>query len=64
MIVSKIENNYGMSALHLSRATVIFVVECCQFCPNWMFGPKIEIMASSDLVGGTPEKGCILSDFI
>ena len=39
-----------MSASHLSRATVIFFVDCCQFGPNWMFGQKIELMAGTGLV--------------
>ena len=37
MIVSMIWNTSKMSALHLSRATAIFVVDCCQFGPSWMF---------------------------
>ena len=32
-----------MSASHLSRATAIFVVDCCQFGPTWMFGLKMEL---------------------
>ena len=34
-----------MSASHLSRATAIFVVDCCQFGLNWMFGLKMELIA-------------------
>ena len=30
-----------MSVLHLSRATAIFFVDCCQFGPSWMFGLKM-----------------------
>ena len=45
-----------MSALHLSRATAIFVVDCCQFGPSWMFGLKMEHMACAGLVGGTTSK--------
>ena len=33
-----------LSSSHLSRATAIFVVDCCQFGPIWMFGLKMEIM--------------------
>ena len=32
-----------MSASHLSRATAIFVVDCCQFGLNWMFGLKLSL---------------------
>ena len=32
-----------MSPLHLSRATAIFVVYCCQFGPSWMFGRKLSL---------------------
>ena len=38
MIVSMVWNTSEMSELHLSRATAIFVVDCCQFGPSWMFG--------------------------
>ena len=53
-----------MSALHLSRATSIFVVDCCQFGPNWMFGLTIELMACADLVGGTTEKSCFFGPYM
>ena len=49
-----------MSASHLSRATAIFVVDCCQFGLNWMFGLKMELMACAGLVGGTTEQIYIL----
>ena len=42
-----------MSVLHLSRATAIFVVDCCQFGPSWIFGLKMELMICAGLVGGT-----------
>ena len=42
-----------MSALHLSPATAIFVVDWCQFGPSWIFGLKMELMACAGLVGGT-----------
>ena len=37
MIVSMIWNTSKLSALHLSRATSIFVVDGYQFGPSWMF---------------------------
>ena len=51
-----------LSPSHLSRATAIFVVDGCQFCPSWIFKLKIELMACSDLVGGTKEQICIFND--
>ena len=45
-----------MSASHLSRATAIFVVDCCQFGPSWMFGLKMELMVCVGLIGGTMDK--------
>ena len=56
MIVSMIWNNSELSASHLIHATAIFVVDCCQFGPSWMFGLKMELMACANLVGGTTEK--------
>ena len=56
MIVSMIWNTFKLSALHLSRATAIFDVDCCQFGPSWMFGLKLELMACADLVSVTSEK--------
>ena len=53
-----------MSALHLSRATSIFVVYCCQFGPNGMFELKIELMACAILVGSTKEQCCLFHDLI
>ena len=44
-----------MTALHFSRATAIFVVDCCQFGPSWIYWMKIEIMACAGLVGFTME---------
>ena len=41
MIVSMIWNTSEISASHLSRATTIFVVDCCQFGPSWMFIPSM-----------------------
>ena len=31
-------NTYELYASYLSRATAIFVVDCCQFGPSWIFG--------------------------
>ena len=53
-----------MSALHLSPATAILVVDYCQFGPSWIFGLKMELMAYAGLVGGTTEKSCIFPDLI
>ena len=53
-----------MSASHLSRATAIFVVDCCQFGPSWAFRLKIELMACADLVGSTTEQSCLFPDLI
>ena len=39
-----------ISSLHLSRATAIFVVDCCQFAPSWTFVLKMELMACADEV--------------
>ena len=61
-IVSMIWNTSELSASHLSRATAIFVVDCCQFGPSWIFGLKMELMACSDLVGDTTEQSCIFPD--
>ena len=49
-----------MSASHLSRATAIFVVDCCQFAPNWIFELEMELMACASLVVGTTEQTSIL----
>ena len=35
-------NTYKISALHIIRATSIFVVYCCQFVPSWILGLKME----------------------
>ena len=48
-----------MSALQLRRAIIIFVVDCCQFGPNRMFGLITELVACADLVGGTTDQSCI-----
>ena len=64
MIVSMILNTYELSASHLSRATAIFVVDCCQFVTSLIFGLKIELMAYAGLVGGTTDKSCIFPDLI
>ena len=64
LIVSIIWNTSEMSALHLSRATDIFVVDCCQFGPSLMFGLKMELMACAGLVGGTTEQSYFFPDLI
>ena len=55
MLVSMIWNTSEISASHISRATAIFVVDCCQFGPSWNFGLKMELMACADLVGGVQQ---------
>ena len=64
MIVSMIWNTSKLSASHLRRATAIFVVDCCQFSPCWMFGLKMELIVCDDLVGGTTDQSCIFPDLI
>ena len=41
-----------------------FVVDCCQLVPNLMFGLKMELMACSELVGGTIDQICHIPDLI
>ena len=53
-----------MSASHLSGATAIFVVDCCQFGPSWIFGLKMELMACVGLVCDTTEQSYLLPDLI
>ena len=55
-------NTSEISALHLSRATAIFVVDCYQFGPSWMFGLKMELMDCAGLVGGTTEHSYLFLD--
>ena len=57
-------NTDELSASHLIRATAIFVVDCCQFGPSWIFGLKMELMACASLVGSTTEQSCIFTDII
>ena len=64
VIFSIIWNTSELSELHLSCATAIFVVDCCQFGPNRIFGLKIELIACTDLVGGTTEHSCTFPDLI
>ena len=61
MSVLMIWNNFEISAWHLSHATAIFVIDCCQFGPCWVFRLKMELMACADLVGGTTEQSCRFS---
>ena len=62
MIVLMILNSSEMFALHLSRDTAVFNVDCCQFGPSWMYGLEMELMTCADLVGGTIEQICIITD--
>ena len=55
IILSMIWNTSELFPSQLSLDTAIFVVDCCQFGPNWMFGLKMELSAFADLVGGTTE---------
>ena len=64
MILSMIWNTPKLSASHLSHATAIFVVDCCQFGPSWIFCLKIDLMACASLVGGTTEQMCLFPDLI
>ena len=64
MIVSMILNTSEMSALDLSRATAIFVVDCSQFGPSWIVWLKMKLMACLDLVGDTPEQTYLFTDLI
>ena len=51
-----------MSPSHLIHAAAIFVVDCCQFGPSWVFGLKMELMVYADLVGGRTEQSCNFTD--
>ena len=62
MIVSMIWNTSEISSLHLSPATAILVVDCCQFGPSWIFGLKMELIVCASLVGGTTEQSCLFPD--
>ena len=53
-----------LSPSHLIRATAIFVVDCCQFGPSWLFGLKMELMACAGFVGVNTEQSCIFTDLI
>ena len=57
-------NTYKLAASHLSRTTSIFVVDCCEFGPNWIHGLKMELIACADLVGGTTYQSCLFPDLI
>ena len=64
MIVSMIFISSENSALPLSRATAILVVDWCQFGPSWIFGLNMELMAYAGLVGSATDKSCIFLDLI
>ena len=51
-------------ALHLSRATAVFVVDCCQFGPIWIFVLKMELMVDANLVEGTMKQSSLFTDII
>ena len=55
-------NTAYLYASHLSRATAIFVVDCCQCGLNWIFWLEMELMACADLVGSTMVQSCIFPD--
>ena len=62
MIVLMILNSSEMFALHISRDTAIFNTYCCQFGPSWIYGLEIELMTCADLVSGTMDQNCIITD--
>ena len=62
MMISMILNNSELSALHLSCAEFIFVVDWYQFGPSWVFGQKMELMACAGLVGVITEQICLFPD--
>ena len=55
-------NTSNLFASHISRTTAIFVVDCCQFGPSWIFGLKMGLMACADLVGCTIEQSWFITD--
>ena len=57
-------NTSELSASHHSRATAIFVVDCCHFGPSCIFGMKMELIACAYFVGGTTEQSCIFTELI
>ena len=59
MLVSMILHTSELSALYLSRATAIFVVDGCQLGPSWIFLLKMELIACAGLVGGTTEESLL-----
>ena len=56
--------HFQMSALHLSRATAMFVVDRYHFGPSWRFGLEMELMACAGLVRNTTEKIFLFPDLI
>ena len=55
---------FKLSVSHFSCATVIFVVDCCQFWPSMDFCDEIELMACAALVCGTTEQSWFFHDLI
>ena len=53
-----------ISASQLSPAIAIFVVDCCQFGPSWIFGLKMKLTTCAGLVDGTTEQSCLFPDLI
>ena len=49
---------------YLLRATAIFVVDCCQFGPSWIFWLEMDLMACAGFVRGETEQGYIFTDLI
>ena len=45
MIITMIWNTSKIFVFLLRRATAMFVVDCCQFDPSWILGPKMELLA-------------------
>ena len=64
MIVSMILITSKMSVSHLIRVTAIFVLDCCEFGPSYIFGLKMELMACAELFGGTTEQRCLFPNLI
>ena len=57
-------NTSELSASHLSHATAIFVVDCCQFGPSWILGLKMDITACANLVVGRTEQWYLFTAII
>ena len=51
-----------MAVARLRGDADIFVVDCCQFVPCWIFGLLMEFMVCAGLVGGTKEQSRLFAD--